>query len=148
MRTMLTWKLPKLRLNSVMPLSKAKPRISSLDGRGRNRTNRTDRTNSRIPAFGVQGGMGEAVDAQEDRVLFFDAGLHAGALEMRENQVLKIAEFLVLRALARQFLRGNGLVTLEGFHRERPGHAQPLFVFERLRLSPWMRRLVQPSECV
>ena len=29
MRTMLTWKLPKWRESSVMPLSKAKPRMSS-----------------------------------------------------------------------------------------------------------------------
>ena len=83
--------------------------------------------------------MGEAVDADEDGVLLFDAGLHAGALEMRENQVLEIAEFLVLRPLG-QFLRGNRLVTLERFHRERPGHAQPLFVFQRLVVKRLFRR--------
>ena len=59
---------------------------------------------------------------------------------MLEDQVLEGGEFLDLLALARQFLGGDRLVALERLDGERPGHAQPLFVFERLVVKRLFRR--------
>ena len=102
------------------------PRITAR--RGRSANGAIHRLGRRIPAFGVEGGGGEPVDAGEDGVFLLVAGLHAGALEVGEDEVLEAREFGVALALAGEFLGGDGFVVLEGLDGEGAGDAEAFFV--------------------
>ena len=58
-----------------------------------------------VETLGVKVGVGEAVDAVEDGVFLFVSGLHAGALEMFENDILELPHLGV--ALARSGEAGS-----------------------------------------
>ena len=85
-----------------------------------------------VEAFGVNGRGTEAVNAGEDGLLGFVAGLDASGFEVLEDQVFKNGEFFHLFALAGEFLGGDGFVTLERLDREGAGHAQAFLVFQWL----------------
>jgi hypothetical protein len=82
----------------------------------------------RIPAFCVEGGGGQPVDAGEDGVFGFVAGLHAGALEVGEDEVLEVGQFGVAVALAGEFLGGDGFVVLERLDGEGAGDAEAFWI--------------------
>ena len=95
-----------------------------------------------IKAFGAQIGVRERLDAQKDRLLVLGAVFHAGGLQMREDPRLERARRLRLR-LRIEALRADRLELLQRFDRERPGHAQFLFVLARLiKERRGVRRLV------
>ena len=94
-----------------------------------------------IKAFGAQIGVRERLDAQKDRLLVLGAVFHSGGLQMREDPRLEGAA-IRLRLVIEAF-RADRLELLQRFDRERPGHAQFLFVLARLiKERRGVRRLV------
>ena len=73
--------------------------------------------------------MAEAIDPGEDGVFPFVTGLHAGAAEMFENEILKVRQFRITGAELRQIFRGDRLVALQRFHGEGTGDTESGLVF-------------------